>query len=147
MSPAMLELPWRSFLETLVMTGASGAISLALGLPLALLLVATDKGGIWERPAVNRVLGGGRQRRAVGSVYHPAGRGHSADEAGRRHVDRCRGGDRSPVDRRDSVLRAHRRSIASRGRPRTDRSGAGHGRQPLDDYPRSADPGIVAGAR
>jgi len=58
MSPAMLELLWRSFLETLIMTGAAGAISLALGLPLALLLVATDKGGIWERPAVNRVLGG-----------------------------------------------------------------------------------------
>lgn len=58
MSPAMLELLWRSFLETLVMTGAAGAISLAAGLPLGLLLVATDKGGIWERPAVNRVLGG-----------------------------------------------------------------------------------------
>jgi len=58
MSPAMLELLWRSFLETLIMTGAAGAISLALGLPLALLLVATDKGGIWERPAFNQVLGG-----------------------------------------------------------------------------------------
>jgi D-methionine transport system permease protein len=58
MSPAMLELLWRSFLETLVMTGAAGAISLAAGLPLGLLLVATDKGGISERPAVNRVLGG-----------------------------------------------------------------------------------------
>jgi D-methionine transport system permease protein len=57
MSPAMLELLWRSFLETLVMTGAAGAISLALGLPLALLLVATDKGGIWERPAFNQILG------------------------------------------------------------------------------------------
>jgi D-methionine transport system permease protein len=58
MSPAMLELLWRSFLETLIMTGAAGAISLAFGLPLGLLLVATDKGGIWERPAINRVLGG-----------------------------------------------------------------------------------------
>ena len=57
MSPAMLELLWRSFLETLVMTGAAGAISLALGLPLALLLVATDKGGIWERAALNQILG------------------------------------------------------------------------------------------
>ena len=58
MSPAMLELLWRSFLETLVMTGAAGAISLAFGLPLGLLLVATDKGGIWEQPAINRSLGG-----------------------------------------------------------------------------------------
>jgi len=58
MSSAMLELLWRSFLETLVMTGAAGAISLALGLPLSLLLVATDKGGIWERPAFNHILGG-----------------------------------------------------------------------------------------
>ena len=54
----VVELLWRSFLETLVMTGAAGAISLAAGLPLGLLLVATDKGGIWERPAINRVLGG-----------------------------------------------------------------------------------------
>jgi len=57
MSPTMLDLLWRAFLETLIMTGAAGAISLALGLPLALLLVATDRGGIWERVPLNRVLG------------------------------------------------------------------------------------------
>jgi D-methionine transport system permease protein len=54
----MLELLWRSLLETVVMTAAAGFISLALGLPLGLLLVATDRGGFWEQFAVNRLLGG-----------------------------------------------------------------------------------------
>jgi D-methionine transport system permease protein len=58
MSPAMISLLWRALMETLVMTGASGALSLAIGLPLALILVATDKGGIWEHSALNHVLGG-----------------------------------------------------------------------------------------
>jgi D-methionine transport system permease protein len=58
MSSTMLELLGRAFLETLVMTVAAGLISLALGLPLGLLLVATDRGGISERIALNRILGG-----------------------------------------------------------------------------------------
>jgi D-methionine transport system permease protein len=58
MSATMLELLWRSLLETIVMTAAAGFISLALGLPLGLILVATDRGGFWEQIAVNRLLGG-----------------------------------------------------------------------------------------
>ena len=42
--------------ETGIMVGVSGLLSLALGLPLALLLVVTDSGGIWRQPALNRVL-------------------------------------------------------------------------------------------
>jgi D-methionine transport system permease protein len=57
MSPVMLELFFRSFWETVVMTVASGAISLVAGLPLGLALVATAKGGIAENRAVNLVLG------------------------------------------------------------------------------------------
>ncbi|MCD2181916.1 ABC transporter permease [Rhizobium sp. TRM96647] len=57
MSPVMLELFIRSFWETVVMTVASGAISLVAGLPLGLALVATAKGGIAENRAVNLVLG------------------------------------------------------------------------------------------
>jgi D-methionine transport system permease protein len=42
--------------ETAVMVGVSGLLSLLFGLPLGLLLVITETGGIWPLPAVNRVL-------------------------------------------------------------------------------------------
>ncbi|HMM62768.1 MAG TPA: methionine ABC transporter permease, partial [Mesorhizobium sp.] len=57
MSPVMLELFVRSLWETVVMTAASGLISLLAGLPLGLALVATDRGGIAEQVWVNRLLG------------------------------------------------------------------------------------------
>jgi D-methionine transport system permease protein len=43
--------------ETALMVGASGFLSLLLGLPLGLLLVITAPGGISQRPAFNRGLG------------------------------------------------------------------------------------------
>jgi D-methionine transport system permease protein len=43
--------------ETGIMVGISGVLSLALGLPLGLLLVVTDEEGVWRRPVINRVLG------------------------------------------------------------------------------------------
>jgi D-methionine transport system permease protein len=58
MSSQMIELLWRSLLETVIMTGAAGAVSLAVGLPLGLLLAATDNGGFWRQIALNRVVGG-----------------------------------------------------------------------------------------
>lgn len=58
MSPALLDLLLRSVGETLEMVGVSALISVVVGLPLALVLVATDRGGIWPQPALNRVLGG-----------------------------------------------------------------------------------------
>jgi D-methionine transport system permease protein len=58
MSAALLNLLIQSIWETLEMVGISGAISVLAGLPLALVLVATDRGGIWEQPALNHVLGG-----------------------------------------------------------------------------------------
>ncbi|HEV7249764.1 MAG TPA: methionine ABC transporter permease [Shinella sp.] len=57
MSPIMLELLVRSLWETVVMTAASGVISLAFGLPLGLALVATARGGIAETLWTNRLLG------------------------------------------------------------------------------------------
>ena len=57
MSQAMFDLLLRGLWETLVMTGVSGALSFAIGLPLALILVTTDRGGIFQNLAVNRVLG------------------------------------------------------------------------------------------
>ena len=57
MSPIMLELLFRSLWETIVMTAASGVISLVFGLPLGLALVASARGGIAENLWLNRVLG------------------------------------------------------------------------------------------
>jgi D-methionine transport system permease protein len=57
MTPIMLELLWRSLWETILMTGASGIISLVAGLPLGLALLITARGGIAEHLTINRVLG------------------------------------------------------------------------------------------
>lgn len=43
--------------DTLLMVGISALISLAAGIPLALLLVTTARGGIFERPRLNAVVG------------------------------------------------------------------------------------------
>jgi D-methionine transport system permease protein len=53
----MLDLLWQSLLETLIMTGVSGAISLVVGLPLGLVLVATDRNGFFPNRWINLVLG------------------------------------------------------------------------------------------
>jgi D-methionine transport system permease protein len=53
----MFDLLLRSLWETVLMTAASGLISLVFGLPLGLALVATDRGGIAEQRWVNRILG------------------------------------------------------------------------------------------
>jgi D-methionine transport system permease protein len=57
MTPIMLEMLLRSLWETILMTGASGLISLVAGLPLGLALVVTAKGGIAEHLWINRLLG------------------------------------------------------------------------------------------
>jgi len=56
MSTMMLDLLLRSAWETVLMTGLSGLISLVLGLPLGLLLVVTERGGIAQNLWVNRLL-------------------------------------------------------------------------------------------
>lgn len=45
-------------LDTFLMVGVSSLIALLLGIPLAVILVTSSKGGIYEAPAINRVLGG-----------------------------------------------------------------------------------------
>ncbi len=57
MSPVLFDLLLRSIWETVLMTAASGLVSLVFGLPLGLALVATDRGGIAERPWLNGALG------------------------------------------------------------------------------------------
>jgi D-methionine transport system permease protein len=57
MTPIMFDLLLRSLWETILMTGASGLISLVFGLPLGLALVLTNKGGIAENAWINGILG------------------------------------------------------------------------------------------
>lgn len=57
MSRAMFDLLVQGLWETLVMTGVSGALSFVIGLPLALILVTTDRDGIFQNLALNRALG------------------------------------------------------------------------------------------
>ncbi len=44
-------------LDTLLMVGVSSLIALLAGVPMAVLLVTSDKSGIFEAPLLNRVLG------------------------------------------------------------------------------------------
>jgi len=57
MTPIMINLLLRSLWETVLMTAASGVISLVAGLPLGLALVLTNRGGIAENLWINRILG------------------------------------------------------------------------------------------
>lgn len=58
MSQQLFNLLLRGTWETILMTGVSGILSFIIGLPLALVLVTTDRGGIFENLWLNRVLGG-----------------------------------------------------------------------------------------
>ena len=48
---------WVATVETLYMASVSAILVLLAGLPLGVLLVITDKGGLWERPLLSRSLG------------------------------------------------------------------------------------------
>ncbi|MED7950843.1 methionine ABC transporter permease [Kitasatospora sp. NPDC058201] len=53
----MQELMWPATWETLQMVGVATAGTVLLGLPLGVLLVLTDKGGLLQNQPVNKVLG------------------------------------------------------------------------------------------
>ncbi|NLY35450.1 MAG: ABC transporter permease [Alcaligenaceae bacterium] len=57
MSPQMINLLMDATLETLLMVGVSGLAALFLGVPLGVALIVTDKDGLLQNMAVNRVLG------------------------------------------------------------------------------------------
>ncbi|WP_257459219.1 methionine ABC transporter permease [Archangium lipolyticum] len=57
MSDELLQSLWVATVETLYMTSVAAVLVLLAGLPLGVLLVITDRGGLWERPLLNRVLG------------------------------------------------------------------------------------------
>jgi D-methionine transport system permease protein len=57
MSPQVLELLLQSVGETLEMVAASGFVAVALGLPLAVLLIVTDRNGIRPHRLINSLIG------------------------------------------------------------------------------------------
>lgn len=57
MSPQMIDRLWRAFFDTAQMVGVSALIALALGIPLAVLLVLSQPGGLVAAPRLHRVLG------------------------------------------------------------------------------------------
>ena len=48
---------WQALLDTLTMVGVSAFIAFLAGIPLAVLLIVTAKGGFMESPKVNRAIG------------------------------------------------------------------------------------------
>ncbi|KYP87502.1 ABC transporter permease [bacteria symbiont BFo1 of Frankliniella occidentalis] len=52
-----LERLWQGLLDTLMMVGASSLAALLLGLPLAVILVITDRNNLFANPLLNRLLG------------------------------------------------------------------------------------------
>ncbi|WP_342245930.1 methionine ABC transporter permease [Pseudomonas sp. OTU5201] len=55
--PLLLERLWQGLLDTLLMVGTSSLIALLAGIPLAVFLVTSSKGGLFEAPRLNQVLG------------------------------------------------------------------------------------------
>jgi len=48
---------WSAFIDTLTMVGVSSAIAFLVGIPLAVLLIVTDRGGFLPAPRINRIVG------------------------------------------------------------------------------------------
>jgi D-methionine transport system permease protein len=53
----LLDRLWQGLLDTLLMVGVSSLLALLAGIPLAVFLVTSSKGGIFEAPQLNQVLG------------------------------------------------------------------------------------------
>ena len=47
----------QGFIDTFLMVGVSSLIALLVGIPMAVILVTSDKGGIYAAPVLNRALG------------------------------------------------------------------------------------------
>ena len=57
MSSPLIALLFDGLIETLVMVAVSGGIAALLGVPLGVILILTDRGGILQNLGINRVLG------------------------------------------------------------------------------------------
>jgi len=57
MSSQLIALLFDGLWETLVMVGISGGVGALFGIPLGVILILTDRGGILQNVSVNRILG------------------------------------------------------------------------------------------
>lgn len=57
MSLLLVDRLWAGLVETLMMVGVSSLLALIMGLPLAVILVVTDRGSLYPSRLLNRVLG------------------------------------------------------------------------------------------
>jgi len=57
MSPALIDLFVQALGETLLMVAVSGAVTFLVGIPLAVVLVTTGPGGLYEQRRLNQILG------------------------------------------------------------------------------------------
>jgi D-methionine transport system permease protein len=57
MSSELLSSLWKATVETLYMSSVAAVLVLWVGIPLGVLLAIADRGGLWERPLLHRVLG------------------------------------------------------------------------------------------
>lgn len=53
----LFERLWQGLLDTLLMVGLSSGIALVAGIPLAVFLVTSDRGGLFEAPRLNQLVG------------------------------------------------------------------------------------------
>ena len=77
---------WDAFLESLIMVGTAGLFAFAAGIPLAVVLVTTSIGGIYEMPRLNRVLGSvinGFRSTPSSSFWSPSSRSRASSSAHR----------------------------------------------------------------
>ncbi|WP_420350761.1 methionine ABC transporter permease [Paenirhodobacter sp.] len=57
MTPQMTDRLIQAFLDTLFMVGMSAGIAVLAGIPLAVFLVTSERGGIFPAPRLNRIVG------------------------------------------------------------------------------------------
>ena len=57
MDSGIVKLIGVGILQTLYMTLGSALLAYLIGLPVGVVLYATDRGGVWENRIVNRILG------------------------------------------------------------------------------------------
>jgi D-methionine transport system permease protein len=148
LTPTLQDLLVEALWETAIMVGASAAIAVAFGLPLALLLHVTAPGGLSPNAWLNRPLGlvvnAARSTPFIILMVAIV----PFTRLGRRHLDRHGSGDRAAGARRHRLPGPPVRERAARGRCRRDRGGARHGRHAAADRRQvlvpEALPGLIA---
>ena len=140
MSANLIWLLWEATLQTLYMVAASTVLGMVFGLPLGVFLATSQRGELLSAPWLNKMLGPGGERHAVGALHHPGRGDHPANPRHRRHVHRHQCGHRAPDPGRDPLHRAPCGKRHPRGRCRPDRGRPRHGRNAHADHHKGPGP-------